>query len=79
VLRLVAVKSGQSVFLHLSVLKAAGYVWIPRGTTLRIRFEEEHGKPKVAEVLEVDTSTSHPGEKAPILRKSRSSPAGNVG
>jgi len=68
--------TGQSVFLHMSVLKAAGYVWIPRGTTLRVRFEEERGKPKVAEVLEVDTSTSRPGENAPILRKARNSPAG---
>jgi len=63
--------SGRDIFLHMSVLKLAGYVWIPRGTTLRVRFEEERGKPKVAEVLEVDTSTSHPGENAPILRKPR--------
>jgi len=68
--------SGRDVFLHMSVLKLAGYVWIPSGTTLRVRFEEERGKPKVAEVLEVDTSTSYPGEKAPILRKARNSPEG---
>jgi cold shock protein len=63
--------SGRGVFLHMSVPKVAGYVWIPRGTTLRVRYEEESGKPKVAEVLEVDTSTSRSGENAPILRKLR--------
>jgi cold shock protein len=60
---------GRDAFLHMSVLKAAGYVWLPRGTTLRVRVEEERGKRQVAEVLAVDTTTSHPGENAPILRK----------
>jgi len=62
---------GREVFLHMSALKAAGYVWIPRGTTLRVRCEDGVGRPKVAEVLVVDTSTCHPGENAPILRKRR--------
>ena len=51
------------------MLKEAGYVGIPRGTTLQVRVETDRGKPRVAEVLEVDTSTARPGEKEPILRK----------
>jgi hypothetical protein len=51
------------------VLKEARYVWIPRGTTLQVRVETDRGKPRVAEVLEVDASTACPGENAPILRK----------
>jgi cold shock protein len=56
-------------FLHMSVLKEAGYVWLPRGTTVRVRVEQERGKQRVAEVLEIDTSTARPGENEPILRK----------
>jgi hypothetical protein len=53
-----------------SVLKEAGYVWIPRGTILRVRVEtDDDSKPRVAEVLEVDASTARPGENKPILRK----------
>ncbi len=44
-------------------------MWIPRGTTLQVRVETDRGKPRVAEVLEVDASTACPGENAPILRK----------
>jgi CspA family cold shock protein len=65
----VALSDGSGdVFLHMSVLKEAGYVWIPRGTTMRVRLEDR-GKRRVAEVLEVDTSTAQPGENEPILRK----------
>jgi len=56
-------------FLHMSVLKEAGYVCLPRGTTVRVRIEEDRGKQRVAEVLEVDPSTARPGEDEPILRK----------
>ena len=65
----VALRGGGSAFLHMAVLKEAGYVWVPRGTTLRTRVEMESGKPRVAEVLEVDPSTAQPGERAPVLRK----------
>ena len=61
--------NGGDAFLHMSVLKEAGYVWIPRGTTLRVRLENGGGKPRVAEVFEVDPSTARPGENEPILRK----------
>jgi cold shock CspA family protein len=65
----VALSSGGDAFLHMSVLKEAGYVWIPCGTTLRVRVEtDDDGKPQVAEVLEVDASTAEPGETKPILR-----------
>jgi cold shock protein len=53
----------------MSVLKQAGYVWLPRGTTVWVRIEAERGKQRVAEVLEIDLSTARPGEKEPILRK----------
>jgi CspA family cold shock protein len=73
----VALSSGGDAFLHMSVLKEAGYVWIPRGTTLRVRVETDRGKPRVAEVLEIDPSTARPGENAPILRKRLSEISGS--
>jgi cold shock protein len=66
----VALSNGDSdAFLHMSVLKEAGYVWLPRGTTVLVRIEQDRGKPRVAEVLEIGTSTARPGENEPILRK----------
>jgi CspA family cold shock protein len=61
-------------FLHVSVLKAAGYVSIPADTTLQVRLEQERGRLRVIEVLHVDTSTARPGEPAPVLRKASGSP-----
>ena len=66
----VALSNGYGdAFLHMSVLKEAGYVWLPRGTTVRVRIEEGGSQRRVAEVLEIDTSTARPGESEPILRK----------
>ena len=66
----VALSNGYGdAFLHMAVLKEAGYVWLPRGTTVRVRVEEDGGKQRVVEVLEVNTSTARPGENEPILRK----------
>ncbi|QRM34149.1 cold-shock protein [Microvirga sp. VF16] len=68
----VALEGGHGdAFLHMSVLKEAGYVWLPRGTTERVRVEMDRGKQRVAEVLEVDPSTARLGENEPILRKPR--------
>ena len=53
----------------MTVLKKAGYLWLPRGTTVRVRVEPDRGKQRVAEVLQVDTSTARPGENEAILRK----------
>ena len=69
----VALSGGGDAFLHMSVLKEAGYVWVPRGTTLRVRTEDGRGKRRVMEVLEVDTGTARPGENAPVLRKAKAS------
>ena len=69
----VALNGGGDVFLHMSVLKAAGYVWVPRGTTMQVRVEVDQGRPKAVEVLSVDTSTARPGEGEPLLRKPRAS------
>jgi cold shock protein len=69
----VALSNGDSdAFLHMSVLKQAGYVWLPRGTTVRVRVEQDRGKQRVAEVLEIDTGTARPGENEPIQRKPKS-------
>ena len=56
-------------FLHVSVLKAAGYVTIPAGTTIRVRLETQSGRRRVVQVLEIDTSTALKGEPAPVKRK----------
>jgi cold shock protein len=59
---------GRNAFLHMSVLKAANYVALPRGTTLRVRLETAGGKLRVAEIVEVDASTANPGEPGPVMR-----------
>jgi CspA family cold shock protein len=56
-------------FLHVSVLKAAGYVTIPAGTTIRVRLETQSGRRRVIEILEIDTSTALNGEPPPVKRK----------
>ena len=55
-------------FLHMSVLKEAGYVWLPRGTTVRVRIEVERGKQRIAEVLAIDTSTASGRERADLAQ-----------
>jgi CspA family cold shock protein len=60
---------GGDVFLHVSALKAAGYVTIPAGTTVRVRTEQQQGRRRVAEILEIDTSTALPGEPPAVRRK----------
>ncbi|MGH1572780.1 cold shock domain-containing protein [Methylobacterium sp. P31] len=67
----VTLETGGDAFLHMSVLKAAGYVSVPAGTTMLVRVEPERGKPRVREIVEIDVSTAHPGEPAPVPRKSR--------
>src|SRR5689334_4670698 len=56
-------------FLHLSVLKSAGYVSVPAGTSMQVRVETDRGRQRVVEVSNVDTSTAVAGEPAPILKK----------
>ena len=66
----VALEDGSGdAFLHVSVLKAAGYVSVPAGTTLRVRVEEEQRRRRVIEILAVDTTTAYPGEPEPVRRK----------
>src|SRR5215204_2971233 len=61
----VALSNGYGdAFLHMSVLKQAGYVWLPRGTTVRVRIEAERGKQRVAEVLEIDQHRQAGRERA---------------
>jgi cold shock protein len=37
-------------FLHLSVLKRAGYVAVPAGTSMKVRVETDRGRLRVVEV-----------------------------
>ena len=66
----------RDAFLHVSVLKEAGYVSVPAGTTLRMRVEHDRGRHRIIEVLTVETSTAWPGEPPAVVRKS---PADKVG
>jgi cold shock protein len=59
-------------FLHISVLKAAGYVSVPAGTLLDVNLDRQDGRQRVVKVLRVDTSTAHPGEPLPVLRRNNS-------
>lgn len=56
-------------FLHVSVLKAAGYVTILAGSTVRVRLETQSDRRRVIEVLAIGTSTAREGEPAPVKRK----------
>ena len=60
---------GGDAFLHISVLRDAGYVSVPAGTTLLVRTEREQGRQRVTEILSVDTSTAMPGEPQPVFRR----------
>jgi cold shock protein len=53
------------------VLKSAGYVSVPAGTSMQVSVETDRGHLRVVEVSNVDTSTALAGEPAPILRKRR--------
>src|SRR3954452_557429 len=48
-------------FLHLSVLKSAGYVSVPAGTSMQVSVETDRGHLRVVEVSNVDTSTALAG------------------
>jgi len=56
-------------FLHLSVLKSAGYVSVPAGTSMEVRVETDRSRLRVVEVSKVDIKTALTGEPPPILRK----------
>jgi CspA family cold shock protein len=60
-------------FLHVSVLKAVGYVSVPAGTTMRVEIEQQQGRRRVIRILEVDISTALSGEPAPVFRKLKNS------
>jgi cold shock protein len=67
----VKVRGGRDTFLHMSVLKAAGYTFVPAGTTLRFTVEVEAGKPRVTEIHEVDLSTAEAGQPEAVVRERR--------
>lgn len=56
-------------FLHFDVLKEGGYYIVPRGTTVEVSFAPQHGKLRVLNVLDVDTSTAQHGEPPALTRK----------
>ena len=59
----------RDTFLHMTVLKQAGYTFVPPGTTVRFTVETVKDKPRVIELLAIDTSTADPGEPEPVRRK----------
>ena len=61
----------EDAFLHVATLKAAGYVSLPAGTTLRVKVEQQGGRRRVTEVLEVDVRTALHGEAPAIRRKEK--------
>ena len=60
-------------FLHVSVLKSAGYVSVPAGTTMLVKVEQQEGRRRVIEVMETDTTTALPGQPNPVRRKQKNS------
>ena len=48
----------RDTFLHMAVLKEAGYTFVPAGTTLRFTAGKSAGKPRIDEIHSVDTSTA---------------------
>ncbi len=60
-------------FLHVSVLKAAGYVSVPAGTTMRVEVEQQQGRRRVVRVDDIDTSTALPNEPPAVYRKQKKS------
>lgn len=62
-------------FLHVSVLKPAGYVSVPAGTSIRVRVESEQGRRRVVEVFDIDTTTARPGEPLAVLSKKNGNPS----
>ena len=67
----VKLDSGGDAFLHVSVLKTAGYVTLPAGTIVQVRVDRDGGKLRVVELVEADTSTASPSEPVAVLRKTR--------
>jgi CspA family cold shock protein len=54
-------------FLHMSVLKEAGYIWLPRGTTVRVRIEEDGRKWRVSQGQIVEFAMVDPSDKPPSV------------
>ena len=59
----------RDTFLHMAVLKEAGYTFVPAGTTLRFTAGKSAGKPRIDELHSVDTSTAERGQPDPVRRK----------
>jgi CspA family cold shock protein len=60
---------GGDAFLHVSVLKAAGYVSVPAGTSLEVSLETQQNRRRVVEVIAVDTTTALPDQPAAVRTK----------
>ena len=65
----VSVPGSRDSFLHMTVLKQAGYTFVPAGTTVRFTVEVTNNKPRVVGLLAIDTSTADRGEPEPVRRK----------
>lgn len=56
-------------FLPFDVLRAGGYEFVPRGTSVEVRIKPDRGKHLVIEVLHVDASTAQCGEPPAVPTK----------
>ena len=52
-------------FLHVSVLKAAGYVAVPAGTLLDVNVERQDGRQRVVKVLRATARQRRPARADP--------------
>lgn len=73
----VELENGTQAFMHVRPLEAAGFNSVPEGATLRVRVADGQKGPQVTEVLEVDTSTASPVQRAP--RSFDGGPRGGMG
>ena len=67
----VALDCGGEAFLHVSILKGAGYVTLPPGTAVEVRVSQSQGKLRVTELASVDTSTADQNAPQALRRKGR--------
>lgn len=59
-------------FLRYPTLKAGGFYFLPRGTTVRVSVSpDERGAPIVTQILHVDVTTANEGEPPALPRKAR--------
>lgn len=56
-------------FLHIDILKAGGFYFVPRGTEVKVVWESLNGRQRVMELLEVDVTCANAGEPPALQRR----------